>query len=235
MLRVQRYTNLFIMETNGQRISQVITKLYKSKADFARKIGERPQTISNWCTRQNSSSVIDKIVKACPEINITWLLTGEGNMLNEMADIATPSEPNGNAKQAMSEYETYLLPMSVMGGSLVGLPTEGTMLEQCERVISPIKGIDFAISIYGESMYPEYPSGARVLIKRVNPDIFIEWGKVYVLDTSNGVIIKEIHQSPREGFITCHSINPDPKFADFDVPMAEIYGMYRVLMCLAAK
>ena len=164
-----------------------------------------------------------------------WLLTGEGEMLNETADIAVSNEPNGNAKQAMSEYETYLLPMSSIGGSLVGLPTEGTMLEQCERVISPIKGVDFAISIYGESMYPEYPSGARVLIKRVNPDVFIEWGKVYVLDTSNGVIIKEIHQSPREGFITCHSINPDPKFADFDVPVSEIYGMYRVLMCLSAK
>ena len=56
-----------------------------------------------------------------------------------------------------------------------------------------------------------------------------------MLDTSNGVIIKEIHQSKREGFITCHSINPDPKFADFDVPVSEIYGMYRVLMCLSAK
>lgn len=182
-----------------------------------------------------SSDVLSEFFKLYGgEIDANYILTG---VLSENVPpvASSPNEPNGNAKQAMAEYETYLLPMSVMGGSLVGLPTEGTMLEQCERVISPIKGIDFAISIYGESMYPEYPSGARVLIKRVNPDIFIEWGKVYVLDTSNGVIIKEIHQSKREGFITCHSINPDPKFADFDVPIAEIYGMYRVLMCLAAK
>ena len=39
----------------------------------------------------------------------------------------------------------------------------------------------------------------------------------------------------RKTYHVCHSINPDPKFADFDVPVSEIYGMYRVLMCLAAK
>lgn len=202
--------------------------------DFEEKCG----LSTGYVTSMRKGYGVDKlanVLSAFPDLNREWLLYNEGSMLNETTDIAGQNMPNGKAEQAISEYETYLLPMSVMGGSLAGLPTEGTMLEQCERVISPIKGVDFAISIYGESMYPEYPSGARVLIKRINPDIFIEWGKVYVLDTSNGVIIKEIHQSKREGFITCHSINPDPKFADFDVPMAEIYGMYRVLMCLSAK
>ena len=133
------------------------------------------------------------------------------------------------------EYTTWLLPQSAMGGSLSGFAVEGATLQNCEKVISPIKGVDFAISVYGESMAPEYPSGSRVLIKKINPDIFIDWGKVYVLDTSNGVIIKEVIVSPKEGCIRCHSINPDPKYSDFDVPMDEIYGIYRVLMCLSAK
>ena len=42
-------------------------------------------------------------------------------------------------------------------------------------------------------------------------------------------------ESAKEGCIRCHSINPDPKFSDFDVPMSEIYGICRVLMCLSAK
>ena len=219
-----------------ERLNKVIDKLCVTASELAKRSDIDPSNFNKMLkgTQTITKQTLKKIADA-NHITLDWLLTGEGEMLNETTDIAGQNMPNGNAEQAISEYETYLLPMSVMGGSLAGLPTEGTILEQCERVISPIKGIDFAISIYGESMYPEYPSGARVLIKRVNPDIFIEWGKVYVLDTSNGVIIKEIHQSKREGFITCHSINPDPKFADFDVPMAEIYGMYRVLMCLAAK
>lgn len=125
--------------------------------------------------------------------------------------------------------------MDSHGGSLTGMPADGAILQNCERIISPIKGVDFAISVYGDSMAPEYPSGSRVLIKRINPESFIEWGRTYVLDTCNGVIIKEVLHCSREGYITCHSINRDPKYSDFDIPMTDVYGMYRVLMVLTAK
>ena len=134
-----------------------------------------------------------------------------------------------------SQYVTYLLPMGAAGGSLCGFAADCTTLESCEQIISPIQNVDFAITVYGDSMAPEYPSGSRILIKKINPSIFIDWGKAYVLDTSNGVIVKEVHESNKDGHITCHSINPDPKFSDFDVPMSEIYGMYRVLMCMSMK
>lgn len=132
-------------------------------------------------------------------------------------------------------YITYLLPMSAMGGSLTGFAEPGVLLQNCEAIVSPIENVDFAITVYGDSMAPEYPSGSRILIKKINPDLFIDWGKVYVLDTPNGVIVKEVHVSSREGCVSCHSINPDPKFKPFDVLMDEVFGMYRVLMCLSAK
>lgn len=132
-------------------------------------------------------------------------------------------------------YETYLLPLSAMGGPLSGFAANGVTLANCEKIVSPIEDVDFAITIYGESMYPKYPSGARLLIKKINPDVFIDWGKSYVLDTSNGVIVKEVHMSDKEGCITCYSMNPDPKFKPFDVPLSEVYGMYRVLMSLSAE
>lgn len=120
-------------------------------------------------------------------------------------------------------------------GSLTGFAEPGVLLQNCEAVVSPIENVDFAITVYGDSMAPEYPSGSRILIKKINPDLFIDWGKVYVLDTPNGVIVKEVHASDREGCVSCHSINPDPKFKPFDVLMDEVFGMYRVLMCLSAK
>ena len=124
---------------------------------------------------------------------------------------------------------------SAMGGSLTGFAEPGVLLQNCEAVVSPIENVDFAITVYGDSMAPEYPSGSRILIKKINPDLFIDWGKVYVLDTPNGVLVKEIHESNREGYVSCYSINPDPKFKPFDVLMDEVFGMYRVLMCLSAK
>ena len=175
---------------------------------------------------------LDKIKMAFPELNTLWLTTGVGDMLNEERTTEDIQEGSGGK----SGYVTYLLPMSAMGGSLTGFAESGVTLQNCEAVISPIANVDFAITVYGESMSPEYPSGSRILIKKINPSIFIEWGKVYVLDTPNGVIVKEVRKCEgKPEFITCHSINPDPKFSDFDVEMSEIYGMYRVLMCLSAK
>lgn len=181
-------------------------------------------------------TILDCIANAIPEINKIWLLTGEGEMINSnKQNFNMLNTTNEADKNNFSDYETWLLPQTAHGGSLTNIPADATLLQNCEKIISPIKGVDFAISIYGDSMAPEYPSGSRVLIKKINPSIFIDWGCVYVLDTSNGVIIKEVIESKKEGCITCRSINPDPKYSDFDVPLKEIYGMYRVLMCLSAK
>lgn len=201
---------------------------------FAKKVGITPTQVYDLQSgkiKKISENIVDKIREIYPEYNKVWLMTGEGKMKSN----PEIQEDVNLDEIANDEYTTWLLPQSAMGGSLSGFASDGVVLRNCEKVISPIKGVDFAISVYGESMAPEYPSGSRVLIKKINPDVFIDWGKVYVLDTSNGVIIKEVIVSPKEGCIRCHSINPDPKYADFDVPMDEVYGMYRVLMCLSAK
>ena len=216
------------METSvKQRLIQFIKYKGIGQGKFEKAVG-----LSNGFVNNIRVSItpekLQKIALYYPELNKSWLLTGEGEMLtNEIQKTAE--------KDLLSDYETYLLPMTTHAGGLNGVSTDGTLLQNCEKVISPIKGVDFAITVYGDSMAPEYPSGSRLLIKRIDPSIFIDWGKVFVLDTSNGVIVKEVHTCEKEGYVTCHSINPDPKYADFIVPLSEVYGMYRVLMCLSAK
>lgn len=215
------------METSvKQRLIQYIEYKNISIRSFERKCG-----LSNGYIRSIEQTIMPRKLKSIslqfPDLNQSWLLTGEGEMLNK--------EQQKEHKDILSDYETYLLPMTTHAGSLTGVADDGALLQNCEKVILPIKGVDFAITVYGDSMSPEYPSGSRLLIKRIDPTIFIDWGKVFVLDTSNGVIVKEVHTCEKEGYVTCHSINPDPKYADFDVPLKEVYGMYRVLMCLSAK
>lgn len=180
-----------------------------------------------------SKNVAELICEKFPRINKSWLLTGDGDMLTSKAE--TAKDTNADEITKKNGYITYLLPMSAMGGSLTGFAEPGVLLQNCEAVVSPIENVDFAITVYGDSMAPEYPSGSRILIKKINPDLFIEWGKVYVLDTPNGVIVKEVHESNKEGYVSCYSLNPNPKFKPFDVLMNEVFGMYRVLMCLSAK
>ena len=206
---------------------------------FAKKIGITPTQVYDLKSgkiKKISPAIADKIVEVYSSISRAWLLSGEGLMCSDDNHLSSVhNEPNEPAKDGLSDYETWLLPQTAHGGNLTNMPADGVLLQNCERIVSPIKGVDFAISVYGESMSPEYPSGSRVLIKKINPDAYIEWGKAYVLDTCNGVVLKELLKCQREGYVTCHSINPDPKYSDFDVRMSDIYGMYRVLMCLSAK
>lgn len=147
------------------------------------------------------------------------------------------SLPMNNAGTNESDqllHSVPLVPVSAQGGSLNDF-SESIKESDCERIVSPVKAVDLAITVSGDSMAPEYPSGCKILIKKINEEAFIEWGKVYVLDTCNGTVIKEVHKGRSEDEIECHSINPDPKFQPFSVKRDDIFGMYRVIMCLSLK
>ena len=137
-----------------------------------------------------------------------------------------------NAAVFTTVYQVPLLPIEARGGTLVDY-SEGVMGYQCEKIVSPIKGADFAIQVTGDSMAPDYPSGCHVFIKKVDSSIFIQWGNVYVLDTANGIVIKEVHPTNDEDVIQCVSINP--KYSPYHIRKEHIYGWYAVLMTMALK
>lgn len=124
-----------------------------------------------------------------------------------------------------------VIPYEARGGT-IGDFVDGVHDYDCEKITSPIKGADYAMEVTGDSMSPEYPSGSRVLIKKVNP-IFIEWNEVYVLDTPNGAVIKRIRKTEDEGLVECVSINP--AYQSYTIPRDFVRGWYRVLMVMALK
>ncbi len=173
--------------------------------------------------RDLSDRNIETILKFYTDLSRIWLLTGEGEML-----INNETLP----EQTHDTYRIPLLPISAQGGAFNDFVVS-VQESECERVISPIKNADFAISIQGDSMAPEYPSGSQVLIKRINERAFIEWGKTYVLDTCNGSVVKNLYPSDDPNKVICKSINPD--FPPFEVSLSDVYGVYKVLMCMALK
>ena len=163
--------------------------------------------------------------------NLQWLLMGDGEMID--ATELAAAEKGGVTDDADNVlYSIPLLPVSAQGGSLNDFVVS-IKESDCEKIISPIKGADYAMSVAGDSMAPEYPSGSQILIKRINERAFIDWGRVYVLDTCNGTIIKQLFPSKKPEMVLCKSINP--KFPPFEVSWADVYGVYRVLMCMSIK
>lgn len=175
------------------------------------------------------NSTINKILSIYQDLNRVWLLTGEGDMLKQPS-----KEENNNELDGIEGKFIPLLPVSAQGGRLNDFVVS-VRESDCEKVVSPIKDADFAIPVSGDSMAPEYPNGSQVHVKKINENAFIEWGRVYVLDTCNGAVIKRIVPSEREGYVRCISINPDPIYAPFEIDLNDVYGIYRVMLCLSIK
>lgn len=209
--------------TINQRIESIIHESGLSLKGFAKETGILQQTLFNYIQkdREPNYQALLKIIKACPGININWLITGEGEMFNPEALVST--------NPSIIETGTPLLPVEAWGGSLNG-SSIAILAEQCKKYNVPISNIDYLIPIAGDSMMPDYCPGDIVAIKKINEKAFIEWGKVYVLDTCNGVVIKEVQPSNNEGCVTCISRNTPEKYKPFEISLnpAEFFGMYAV-------
>lgn len=165
-----------------------------------------------------------KIIDNCRDINSSWLLTGEGNMLRSESEkenipVAHPSD---------SPMEGIpLIPISAMAGAFTG---EQSVLEyECERFVVPtFKGAEFLISVKGSSMYPKYNSGDIVACKRLPMgDIFFQWNKVYVLDTDQGPLIKRVKPGSDKEHVLIVSDNE--RYEPFELPLDRIYHVALVI------
>lgn len=125
-----------------------------------------------------------------------------------------------------------VIPTEAMAGTL-GEFAESVQAYDCERMISPIKGVDYAIKVCGDSMSPEIPNGSQILIKKIFEEEFVEWGKIFCLDTKNGAVIKRVYPTGDPEVVECRSINPG--YPPFKVNVRHINGWYRVLMVLSMK
>ena len=178
---------------------------------------------------------LNNVLRSFPDLNREWLLFGEGEMIKNDNTFDGQSHLSGCDDSAIIKSSlVLLLPTSAQGGSLNDFVVS-VKEQDCEKVVSPIKDVDLAVQVSGDSMAPEYPNGSRVFIKKINERAFIEWGKVYVLDTCNGTVIKTLVPSEKPECVKCISINPDPIYAPFEVNLQDVYGLYKVLLCMSVK
>lgn len=230
--------------TINDRIRKIISDHHKGSANALSKAsGVSQSTLKDIIGEKANKPGYDTIIKILKSesdellgyINADWLLFGKGEMYAKGSDHTIDDLPPIKSESSASEIiiakedGTPLLPVEAWGGSLNG-SSIAILAEQCKKYNVPISNIDYLIPIAGDSMMPDYCPGDVVAIKKVNEKAFIEWGKVYVLDTCNGVVIKEVQPSENEGCITCVSRNTPTKYKPFEINLCpdNFFGMYAV-------
>lgn len=212
-----------------EEISTVKTRLLDflrdskiTQMEFTRSLGVSPTYIGAM-RKGIPADKLKKIGELYPDLNRDWLLYGEGEM--------RVTQEVKKEKCTHKEYETLLLPVEAFAGGLQ-MWSDGVRASECKKIVVPVSGADFAIPIKGDSMEPRFHDGSTLLIKKINEKAFIPWGHTMVIDTENGVLVKNVLPDPEsrdngEDYIVAESINP--KYPPFKIPKSSIYGLYRVM------
>ena len=173
---------------------------------FEKMCGIGNGTIDKIGSRGPSSNLISRIIEVYPELSADWLISGKEA---HTGAVKTPGIP--------------LLPFGALAGYMG--ENNGVQSFNGETVYFPDfseRGADCAIRVEGDSMIPRYNSGDVLAIRILRDPAFFQWGRCYVISTTQGCIVKRLFPDPDdpEGII-CHSENsemyPDYKITKSDV------------------
>lgn len=182
-----------------------------NKAKFAQRVGVSPQAVSTWLTRNTFDTEL--IHRTCREVSPEWLLSGEGSMLR------------GKGEPLPVEGGIPLLPITAWAGAL----TEDIQVlpHECETVTVPtFQDANFLIPVSGTSMMPTYLPGDIVACRRIEPTWW-QYGRAYVLDTTQGAILKRVYEGEKGSLLKIVSDNE--QYKPFELPRKDVRAAYLVL------
>lgn len=178
---------------------------------------------------QNNISVIETEGKDLTREQLETLFEqyGESHILEYVDNINNISDNTPHL-----EYPQKAIPHIEDAIAVCGMPSGFEIAikkNQCELYMIPdLKGCDFTIRAGGDSMINrKNPKrsirdrdivGCRLWQSRTH----LRWGEVYALATADGVVIKKIMPSEKDGHIQCVSFNEEDGYPPYDLNIGEI-------------
>ena len=145
-----------------ERLFQLIESLNLTNVQFADAIGIERSTLSHIKTERSKPSLelIYKIMKQYPEVNLEWLILGEGSMRHQSGDSREPNlfdqeiiEPN--SAKAMDPVVS--IPSPKAPEPILSVPTS-SLKEEVKSVVNPSleKRIERILVFYSDKTFDEY-------------------------------------------------------------------------------
>ncbi|MHC5309837.1 S24 family peptidase [Myroides sp. LJL116] len=195
-----------ILVTTKERIMQYLDYKGISVANFLKETDIKRGFLDADKLKSSVSDIhITKIIAKYTDLDITWLLTGNGSMLQNKTSMLEASPVTGNRKTKDAVIELQRIPVFNLEATMGLIPIIDNVTDD-EKIIDYISlgmlpSCDGAISATGDSMYPLLKAGDLVAYKSVAVDRnSIFFGEMYLLairidETTTMKTIKFIHPS----------------------------------------
>ncbi|WP_288006566.1 S24 family peptidase [Thermonema sp.] len=135
---------------------------------------------------------------------------------DEMIQLSVEQKPGKLSGNSIPLLPTY----AIAGESLFSEVISHNNIEDYLRI--PNVRADFAVPVSGESMHPYYRAGDIIACKIIKDASFFQWGRVYLLNTRQGLMLKRIYPGSN-GNVRCVSYNSD--YPPFELPQEDILSV----------
>lgn len=222
------------------RIKEYIDFKGISNAAFEKSLGMSNGSFGKQLRINGSinSDKLENILKIYDDLSPVWLLTGKGSMLvspsiqtdccvpktfhaDNYIPQTAPEDLSGISQAQVRDFKPRI-PLDAAAGSL-SIALSSVSENECELmpIIPTLPEYSFTILARGDSMTPDILSGDELACRFINEKGFIQWGRIHVLDTAQGVVVKRIFDA--NDTIICRSSNSN--YPDFSIPKDEIYHL----------
>lgn len=186
-------------------------------------VGERVKT---FMTGQKINQSHLAVLSGIPQSNISAMLLGKRD-IDRLVDFIEDKYgfPEGTFYKDLDEVKPIgdnerKHFISVAKAGL--LTAEQGQDYEMQPVIAQFPKYDYTVEVRGDSMMPEYKSGDVVACLDVTRSSYMQWGRTFLLNTSQGVIIKKVYEDGE--FLKCISVN-DENYPPFNIPKSEVYSI----------
>ena len=217
--------------TVKERIIHYLKKSKITQSEFCKRVGLSSGYIGAM-RKSFQPGTINKIVIEFPDLDITWLLTGEGEMLKN----GIAHEPDNGTTISSGRVIPYY-DAEVAAGTEDGMEMMQTGTVGVIEIGGLLKDSEFAMRVYGNSMVPNYPAGCVIGLRQYN-EHFIEPGTVYVIETEENRFLKRLYYSKDKKAFRCMSDNHmkhengpmegEYFYPEFEIPFEDVRRLLRV-------
>jgi len=224
---------------NARERIEALLEMYELNAKvLSEMLGmKRPQAIYdilNGKTKSITENMAIKIVSVFSDLNKTWLLTGEGDILKEPKHNVIFKKSfvdTGSGFQKKNQGALYtMIPIFELEATAGFYSLYNDLSSNVADYISipNLPPVDGAIYARGDSMSPLIASGDIVIFKKVElqPGNIL-WGHIYIvsysIDGDTYTVVKYIRQSKRDGYIRLESFNT--RYDPLEIPVSSINAL----------